>query len=90
MGSFLTFWGPNGLFLGSEYGSKTVLGSPHIDYQLLFSEYCSISALSCSFEFLVVVGGGWWWWWWFPAITLSQPNYSYVCFVVGVVVVVGL
>ena len=27
---------------------------------LLFSEYCSISALSCSFEFIVVcgVGGG--------------------------------
>ena len=25
-----------------------------------------------------------------PAITLSQPNYSYVCFVVGVVVVIGL
>ena len=24
----------------------------------------------------------------FPAITLSQPNYSYGCFVVGVVVVV--
>ena len=22
-------------------------------------------------------------WWWFPAITLSQPNYSYGCFVVG-------
>ena len=34
---------------------------------------------------VVVVGGGW-----FPAITLSQPNYSYGCFVVGVVVVVGL
>ena len=33
----------------------------------------------------VVVGG-----WVFPAITLSQPNYSYSCFVVGVVVVVGL
>ena len=31
-----------------------------------------------------------WWWWWFPAITLSQPNYSYGCFVIGVVVVVGL
>ena len=30
-------------------------------------------------------GGGW-----FPAITLFQPNYSYGCFVVGVVVVVGL
>ena len=42
--------------MGSGYGSKTVLGSPHIDYQLLFSEYCSISALSCSFEFLVVGG----------------------------------
>ena len=26
----------------------------------------------------------------FQAITLSQPNYSYGCFVVGVVVVVGL
>ena len=25
-----------------------------------------------------------------PAITLSQPNYSYGCFVIGVVVVVGL
>ena len=25
----------------------------------MFSEFCSISALSCSFEF-VVVGGGWW------------------------------
>ena len=34
----------------------------------------------------MVVGG----WWVFPAITLSQPNYSYGCFVVGVVVVVGL
>ena len=44
--------------MGLGYGSKTVLGSPHIDYQLLFSEYCSISALSCSFDFLVVVGGG--------------------------------
>ena len=21
--------------------------------------------------------GGWWWWWVLPAITLSQPNYSY-------------
>merc|ERR1712189_75966 len=46
-----------GSFWGRGIGSKTVLGSPHIDYQLLFSEYCSISALSYSFEFLVV--GGW-------------------------------
>ena len=54
----------------------------------LFSEYCSIFALSFVFEFLWVDGGGGGWW--FPAITLSQPNYSYGCFVVGVVVVVGL
>ena len=42
-------------------------------------------ALSCSFEFLWVGP-----WWWFPVITLSQPNYSFGCFVVGVVVFVGL
>ena len=37
-----------------------------------------------------MVGGGLLLWWWgvFPVITLSQPNYSYGCFVVGVVVVV--
>ena len=51
---------------------------------------CSISALSCSFEFvwvggwIAVVGGG------FQRLILSQPNFSYGCFVVGVVVVVGL
>ena len=33
---------------------------------------------------LLLVGGG------IPAITLSQPNFSYGCFVVGFVVVVGL
>ena len=31
LGSFLTFWGPNGLFLGLGQGSKTVLVSPNID-----------------------------------------------------------
>ena len=51
----------------------------------MFSEFCSISALSCSFEFVVGGSGGW-----FQAITLSQPNYSYGCFVVEVVVVVVL
>ena len=47
-----------------------------------------MSAPSCSFESVVWVaggGGGW-----FQVITLCQPNYSYGCFVVGVVVVVGL
>ena len=56
------------------------MGSPHIDEQLLLYKYISISALSCSFEFVVV-----WVVMVFPAITLSQPNYSYDCFVVGVV-----
>ena len=31
LGSLLTFWGPNELFLGFWLGSETVLGSPHID-----------------------------------------------------------
>ena len=31
----------------------------------------------------VSVGSGWW----FPVITYSQPNYSFGCFVIGVVVV---
>ena len=48
------FWGPNGLLLGSGLGLKTVLGCTHISKQL---EYCSISDLSCSFEFVWVVGG---------------------------------
>ena len=47
-------------------------------------------------QFCVVdVGGGGWLCWevvlgCFRAITLSQPNTSYGCFVVGVVVVVGV
>ena len=36
-GSFLTFWGPNGLFLGLGKGSNTVLGSTHVVEQLSFS-----------------------------------------------------
>ena len=37
LGSFFTFWGPNGLFLGLWKGSKTVLGSTHVVKQLSFS-----------------------------------------------------
>ena len=37
LGSFFTFWGPDGLFLGSGKGSKTVLGSTHVVEQLSFS-----------------------------------------------------
>ena len=34
LGSFLTFWGPNGLFLGLGKGSNTVMGSTHVVEQL--------------------------------------------------------
>ena len=37
LGIFLTFWGPNVLYLGSMWGSKTVLGSTHVVEQLSFS-----------------------------------------------------
>ena len=37
LGLFLTFLGPNGLFFGSMWGSKTVLGSTHVVEQLSFS-----------------------------------------------------
>ena len=30
LGSFFTFWGPNGLFFGLEYGWKTFLGSTYV------------------------------------------------------------
>jgi len=42
LGSFLTFWGPNGLYLGLWKGSKTVLGSTHVLEQLSFSMLSSI------------------------------------------------
>ena len=35
-GVVLTFWGTIGLFLGSMWGSKTVLGSTHVVEQLSF------------------------------------------------------
>ena len=37
LGSFLTFWGPNGLLLGLGKGPNTVLGSTHVVEQLSFS-----------------------------------------------------
>ena len=44
-GHFYLFWGPNELFLGSGYSSKTFLGSTHIVKQLLFSIVPSILTL---------------------------------------------
>ena len=42
LGSFLTFWGPNGLFLWLEYGLTTFLGSTHVLEQLSSCMFPSI------------------------------------------------
>ena len=42
LGSFFTFCGPNGLFLGLGLGWTTVLGSTHVVKQLLFSLFLLI------------------------------------------------
>ena len=51
LGSFLTFWGPNGLFLGLGKGSNTVLGSTNVVQQLSFSIFLSI--LICDFYLIL-------------------------------------
>ena len=61
LGSFFTFWGPNGLFLGLWKGSKTVLGSTHVVEQLSFFMFPSI--LKFDFDFIL---------WSF--LTFSGPN----------------
>ena len=50
LGSFLTFWGPNGLFLGLGKGPKTVLGSTPVVEQLSFSIFLSILTFDFDFE----------------------------------------
>ena len=52
LGSFLTFWGPNGLFLGLGKGSHTVLGSTRVVEQLSFSMFISIQ----NFDFDLISG----------------------------------
>ena len=52
LGSYLMFWGPNGLFLGSGLGSKIVFGSTHVAKQLLFSIVSSI----LTFDFDLIFG----------------------------------
>ena len=52
LGSLLTFWGPNGLFLGLGMGSNTVLGSNHVVEQLSFSIFSSILI----FDFSLTLG----------------------------------
>ena len=52
LGSFLIFWGPNGLILGLEKGQKTVLGSTHEVEQLSFCMFSSILI----FDFYLISG----------------------------------
>ena len=52
LGSFLTFWGLNGLFLGFGKGSYTVLGSTHVVEQLSYSLFLSI----LTFDFFLILG----------------------------------
>ena len=52
LGSFLTFWGPNGLSLGLGYGSTTVLRSTYVVEQLSFSFFLSI----LTFTFDLILG----------------------------------
>ena len=52
LGSFFTFWVPNGLILGSVEGSNIVFGSTHEVDQLSFSMIPSI----LTFEFYLILG----------------------------------
>ena len=52
LGSFFTFWGPNGLFLGLGKGSYTVLGSTHVVEQFSFCMFSSILI----FDFYLISG----------------------------------
>ena len=52
LGSFLTFRGPDGLFLGLGKGSNSVSGSTHVVEQLSFSMLSSI----LTFDFCLVWG----------------------------------
>ena len=65
LGSFLTFWSPNGLFLGLWKGSKTVLGSTHVVEQLLFSMLPSI----LTFDFDLILGS---------FLTFWGPNWLFI------------
>ena len=48
----MTFWGPNGIFLGSGCGPKTVLGSTHVVKEISFSMFPSIQ----TFDFDLILG----------------------------------
>ena len=74
-GHFQPFWSYQP-FLGQGQGVKLLGGFILIYLQLLFSRYCSILALSCSFEFV------WWWlvWLWFPSEYLVPTQLQFWLF----------
>ena len=55
LGTFFALLVPNGLFLGSEQGSKTVLGSTYAVEQLLSSMFSSIVTFDYT-QFLMIFG----------------------------------
>ena len=67
LGSFFTFWDPDGLFSGSVKVSKTVFGSNHVVEQLSFSLFLSIltfdfdSILGSILTFRALTGYFWGW-----------------------------
>ena len=60
-GVIFYFWGLNGLFLGSMWGSKTVLGSTHV------VEWCSYSMIPwiLTYKFDLILG---------PSLSFWGPN----------------
>ena len=52
LGSFLSYWGPNGLFMGLRKRSKTVLVSIHVVEQFSFCMFSSILI----FDFYLISG----------------------------------
>jgi len=57
-GSFSTFWGTNGHFLGLGKVSKTILGSTHVVEQLSFSMLPSI----LTFDVDLILGSFFYFW----------------------------
>ena len=52
LGTFLTFWGPNGLFWGLGKGSNAILGSTYGVEQFSFSIFSS----TLIFDFYLILG----------------------------------
>ena len=89
LGLFLTFLGPNWLFLNSMWGSKTVLGYTHVVEQLLFSMVPSILTFDLYLilgSFLTFWGPNEVFWGWgrfrqlFWGLLMLLNNFYFLCF----------